>query len=105
MQSRIYVVKLVENWDMRGVHGLRLGRAAQALKPRTCIVAFNKRETIAMIVDSRGGVYHVYEPDGFDLEDLTEEIRLGLAVVIVDKTKAAKRGGHLGQREQLRKVA
>jgi len=99
MREHIGVVKLVEKWDMRAIHSLRLGRAAQALKPGTCIVAFNKRETIAMIVDSRGGVYHAYEPDGFDLTALTEEIKLGLAVVLVDKTKTAHKrrigGRHL----------
>ncbi|KKL50127.1 hypothetical protein LCGC14_2308620 [marine sediment metagenome] len=91
MQTQISVVKLVEGWDMRGIHKLRLSRGAKALEPRTCIVAFNRAETIAMIVDANGGVYHSYEPDGFDLRILAENIQLGLAVVLVDKSRASRR--------------
>ena len=98
MQAEISVVKVVERWDMRSRHKLREGRAALALRARQCIVAFNKAETIAMIVDSNGGVYYAYEPDGFDLRVLATEIRLGLAVVLVDRTKTLKKGGRIGGR-------
>ena len=79
---RIRVAHVEAEWDMRRKHALREGTRAIRLKQGQCLVAFNRRLTMARIIDSEGGVHDYYADRGvkFDLEVLAEMMLRGFTV-------------------------
>ena len=69
--SRVKVYKLILNQDMGGIHKLRSKH--RQLPQGSCLIAFNNSQTMARIIDWRGGVhtYYANEREIFDLDTLT----------------------------------
>jgi hypothetical protein len=74
--ARVKVVHIIRDWNMCSVHKLRLHKKSKALKTGSCVVAFNKSQTIGRIVDWKGGVHTYYAETGrmFDLDTLGDMV-------------------------------
>lgn len=93
------ILKIVEKWDMRGVHKLRNDRRAKSLKRGQCLIAFNKAMTIGRIIDPAGGV-HTYYADKdrkeiFDIDRLSALVHEGFWVELRVGKSVAKKAADL----------
>ena len=73
--ARVKVMKIVQDQDMRGVHKFR--NKYKRLDPGSCIIGFNRAQTMARIIDWKGGVHTYYCEKGhiFDLDTLQVMVR------------------------------
>lgn len=68
--ARVRITSIIQDQDMRGVHKLR--RRHKNLKAGSCFIAFNRSQTMARIIDWKGGVHTYYCEGGhiFDMDSL-----------------------------------
>jgi len=97
--SRVRVTDVIDGWDMRGVHILREHRKMRNLSTGSCVVAFNKEQNIARIIDWQGGVHTYYADDNefFDMESLRELSKTSYYVDLVPGEVAARKAQDLWQ--------
>jgi hypothetical protein len=71
--AKVRITSIVDDWSMNKIHALRDDSRAAALKRGEALVAFNRRLTIARIIDCTGAVHTYYaEPKTvFDIETLS----------------------------------
>lgn len=95
--AKVRIDDIVEKWDMRGVHKLRERVALRKLKQGSCIVAFNKAQSIARIVDWKGGVHTFYceKNEFFDLTSLKAFVKAAFYVEIEPGANAKRQAKEL----------
>ena len=77
--TTVKITRIVLNWDMRQRHKIRTGRAARSLKKGEVLVAFNRAQTMARIIDCVGAVHDYYCSDGrFDVNGLRKMVKDGI---------------------------
>lgn len=95
--SRLRITKIFESWDMRKRHALRRKPSALNLKGGEVLLAFNARQTIARFIDCQGGVHDYYadKREMFDVTQLTQLVRAGLAVDLTVGTSEREKAQQL----------
>lgn len=82
--STVTVVDVRAEHDMRWKHHLRGSLPVRRLKPGQVIVCINRAETMARVVDHRGGVHDYWTDDDapFDVDAISEYMRQGIGVTL-----------------------
>jgi hypothetical protein len=91
------ITKIIEKWDMRGVHKLRKLGKTKKLRRGQCLIAFNKAQTIGRIIDNVGGV-HTYYTTGskvFDIDELSNLVDESFWVSLKIGKTTKKQASHL----------
>jgi hypothetical protein len=90
MTKRVRIKRIVKRWDMHKIHALRF--MARNLYSYEVLLAFNSKRTMFRMVDSTGGVYQNYAPEGetFDMEAIQKIMREGLQVDIAYRQRTSK---------------
>lgn len=93
--ARVQVSKLTLNQDMRGIHKLR--EKHKHLTNGSCLIAFNTAQTIARIIDWKGGVHTYYCEDGhiFDLDTLSILVKQAFFIELVPGIMAGDRAAQM----------
>lgn len=96
-QAKIRVAEIIEKWDMRSVHKLRNHNKSKSLNALSCVVAFNKAQSIARIIDWKGGVhtYYAAKDQVFDLVTLRELVKVAFYVDLEPGANAKRRASEL----------
>jgi hypothetical protein len=75
----VRITHLIVGWDMRQRHKLRKGKKANSLKPGECLVAFNRSQKMARIIDCTGAIHDYYADEGrFSVDRLKKEVKAGI---------------------------
>ena len=76
---KVRIIAIIGEWSMNRVHALREDSRAIALKRGEALVAFNRKGTIARIIDCVGAVHTYYaEPKTvFDIQTLSDLVERG----------------------------
>lgn len=93
----IKVVDIIGEWDMRKMHPLRFHRKTKNLRQGSCVIAFNRKQSMARIIDWAGGVHTYYAEKGeiFDMESLRELVNKAFYVDLKPGVKATHRASDL----------
>ncbi len=75
----VRITHIIVGWDMRQRHKLRKSKKAARLKPGECLVAFNRSQKMARIIDSAGAIHDYYADEGrFSVDRLKKEVKAGI---------------------------
>ena len=90
--TKVRITSIVESWSMNKIHALREDSRAIALKRGEALVAFNRKNTIARVIDCIGGVHTYYaEPKTiFDMQTLSDMVERGFWIELTVGAKARK---------------
>ena len=88
--TKVRIISIVDEWSMNRIHALRDDSRAIALKRGEALVAFNRKMTIARIIDCVGGVHTYYaEPKTvFDIQTLSDLVDRGFWMQLTVGAKA-----------------
>ena len=69
---KLRIVGIILEWNMNSIHSLRKRAEQYPLARNQCLIAFNRKQTIARIIDCMGGVHTYYSEknQAFDVEEL-----------------------------------
>jgi hypothetical protein len=90
--TKIRITSIIDNWSMNRIHALRDRDSAVALRRGEALVAFNRKGTIARIIDCAGAVHTYYaEPKTvFDIQTLSDMVERGFWIELTVGAKARK---------------
>jgi hypothetical protein len=90
--TKVRITSIIDNWSMNRIHALRDQDRATALKRGEALVAFNRKMTIARVIDCVGGVHTYYaEPKTiFDMQTLSDMVERGFWMELTVGAKARK---------------
>ena len=95
--QKVRITSIVDAWSMNKIHALREDSRSIALKRGEALVAFNRKGTIARIIDCVGAVHTYYaEPKTvFDIQTLSDLVERGFWIQLSVGAQARKQAKKL----------